>query len=592
MLNRTIWIVLLLLFATACTAPEESVAETVASNSSPITPVEALAPIDSAEINLLESFPVEVVIVARGQFINDCTVIDRIDQAKGGNTFAVEIISLYPSSASATCLPVPTEYEQQVPLDVAGLPAGTYAVNVNGVIQTFTLAVDNVVQEETSEAPAPTVEIIDPTPAQPVDTYTVTGSVWHDLCAVSEQDGTQASVGCVASETNGFVANGVLEADEPPLVGVELSIRLGACPGGDPFATATTDEAGRYTFSDLRPGDYCIGVPTSAEPNATILIPGFWTSPSVEGTQTVVVSADTEAVPFGWDYQFLPNPDTVAFESENGDNVILNDPGCIHLAAFDGDVTIPDDAPFEPGTPVTKIWRFVNTGSCGWGAGYNLRFASGDLISAQSAVPIEEIVLPGESVLIAVDMVTPDAPGTYQGDWLFSAPNDELFGIGEDDLPVWVRLQVVEANTLGSISGFVWNDLCDSTGFEYGVSGIPPGCFLNENGTIRGDGVYDSAVEAPLANVRIDLGTGVCGDAEPLTRTRTDSAGAYLFQSLTAGTYCVYIEVLTEANFPLLVPGDFTVPSPSRAGITVELAVDQDVNSADFAWDFAEETDE
>ncbi|MGB1249687.1 MAG: NBR1-Ig-like domain-containing protein, partial [Candidatus Promineifilaceae bacterium] len=580
------------LFLTAgCSQLEESVAETIALNTiEPQAPIEALASINSAELNILETFPVQVILVVRGQFINDCTVIDRVDQAQGGNTFAVEVIALSPSPVNATCLPVPTEYEQQVPLDVADLRAGTYAVNVNGNIQTFTLAVDNFIQEA-ADLPAPTEEIIDGSG----DAYTLTGSVWHDLCAVIEkpvESGPQASVGCINAVAGGFVANGSLEANEPPLVGVELVISLGVCPGGDPFATATTDEAGNYSFTNLRPDSYCVGVPISAEPNATILIPGLWTSPNLEGRQTVEISADTTATPFGWDYQFLPNPDSVEFDSVEGGNTVLNDPGCIHLAAFDGDVTIPDDAPYEPNTPVTKIWRFVNTGSCGWGAGYSLRFATGDLMNASTSVPIEEATLPGEAILIEVDMVTPDTVGTYQGDWLFSTPDNELFGIGEEDLAVWVRLQVVEPNTLGSISGVFWNDLCDSTGFEYGVSALPAGCFLNENGTIRGDGVFDAGAETPIANVQLELGTGECGDAEPLVKTRTDSAGNYKFQSLSPGTYCVYVEVLTEANFPILVPGDFTAPSPSRAGVTIDLALDQDVDSADFGWDFQEEVDE
>ena len=46
------------------------------------------------------------------------------------------------------CTEALVPYEQAVPLDVAGLPAGVYTVTVNGVSDTFELAVDNVLPTE------------------------------------------------------------------------------------------------------------------------------------------------------------------------------------------------------------------------------------------------------------------------------------------------------------------------------------------------------------------------------------------------------------------------------------------------------------
>jgi hypothetical protein len=37
-------------------------------------------------------------------------------------------------------------FEETIALDVYGLPAGTYHVNVNGIDDTFTLEVDNIPQ--------------------------------------------------------------------------------------------------------------------------------------------------------------------------------------------------------------------------------------------------------------------------------------------------------------------------------------------------------------------------------------------------------------------------------------------------------------
>jgi hypothetical protein len=55
--------------------------------------------------------------------------------------------------AEAVCAQVLAPFEERIALDVYGLPAGTYTIDVNGVTDSFTLDVDNAPQE------APTTEI-------------------------------------------------------------------------------------------------------------------------------------------------------------------------------------------------------------------------------------------------------------------------------------------------------------------------------------------------------------------------------------------------------------------------------------------------
>jgi inhibitor of cysteine peptidase len=45
--------------------------------------------------------------------------------------------------ADAICTQVLGSFEETIALEVEGLPAGTYTVDVNGVIGSFTLDVDN-----------------------------------------------------------------------------------------------------------------------------------------------------------------------------------------------------------------------------------------------------------------------------------------------------------------------------------------------------------------------------------------------------------------------------------------------------------------
>ena len=100
------------------------------------------APVDSVEVVMLESFPVQVQLNVKGNLPDSCTTLDQVNQSRDGNTFNVTIITKRP--AGAMCATVVTPYEKNIPLDVAGLKAGTYTVNVNNATQTFELKQDNI----------------------------------------------------------------------------------------------------------------------------------------------------------------------------------------------------------------------------------------------------------------------------------------------------------------------------------------------------------------------------------------------------------------------------------------------------------------
>jgi len=102
----------------------------------------AEANVKRIEILILESFPVQVQVRAMGYLPDGCTTICDISQSREGDVFTVIITTSRP--ADAFCTQVLVDFEELIPLDVVGLPAGTYTVDVNGVTDTFTLTVDNV----------------------------------------------------------------------------------------------------------------------------------------------------------------------------------------------------------------------------------------------------------------------------------------------------------------------------------------------------------------------------------------------------------------------------------------------------------------
>jgi hypothetical protein len=112
------------------------------------------------------------------------------------------------------------------------------------------------------------------------------------------------------------------------------------------------------------------------------------------------------------------------------------------------DLSIPDDTPMQPGQVFTKRWALRNAGSCTWTADYAVKFLYGERMGAPDTAQLSRIVLPGQTVEIAIDMVAPIAPGAYRGNWKLRNARDTLFGIGPNgSSPFWVQIEVLEPAT-------------------------------------------------------------------------------------------------------------------------------------------------
>lgn len=148
-----------------------------------------------------------------------------------------------------------------------------------------------------------------PPPTPTASPGVIAGRVWHDRCGVSGEAGglPTPSPGCIQRPDGSYVANGVREAGEPGLVGVLVNLGQGDCPATGLASTITASE-GRYQFSGLSPGTYCVSVDEAGAINSSILVPGLWTRPPEVGQITIVLSAGEQLseINFGWDYQFLP----------------------------------------------------------------------------------------------------------------------------------------------------------------------------------------------------------------------------------------------------------------------------------------------
>lgn len=102
----------------------------------PIQPAEE-AIVESVQVQILESYPVQVQVIIRGRLPDACTYIASVTQQREGATFRVRMITA--RNPNQLCAQVLTPFEQVVRLDVAGLSPGAYNVRVNDTISSFQL---------------------------------------------------------------------------------------------------------------------------------------------------------------------------------------------------------------------------------------------------------------------------------------------------------------------------------------------------------------------------------------------------------------------------------------------------------------------
>ncbi|MDX1663385.1 MAG: NBR1-Ig-like domain-containing protein [Candidatus Promineifilaceae bacterium] len=543
-------------------------------------PEVAEADLESLEILLLESFPVQVNAIASGTLPNACWTLQEPTPRLEGNTFVINLTRRRLPDEVCTQAVVP--FDKVIPLDVQGLPAGTYTVIANDISESFSLEADNVVPED------------EPTPATGIDdSGGISGVVWHDLCAVAGGEGGEPllpSDGCVALEGDLYVANGLLEVDEPGLAGVQVRLGSGACPGVEELTTEITDAEGEFSFADLAPGAYCIYVDALDDVNTDILIPGTWTAPEVsdqgviQADVTVAGEEVTTDVNFGWDYEGLPVPEEVDTIDE-GDAA---EDTCIDSASFVADVTVLDNEILPPGFVFTKTWRLSNDGTCTWTDNYELAFVGGDQLGAPDAVPLQQTVEPNETADLSVQFIAPNEIGTFRSNWMLRNDEGELFGIPDVEV-FWVQIQVTiaEVPEPGSvISGIVFSDLCvvDAQGEV-----IDGECVETDDDELIADGEFNLS-EPRLEGITVSRAEGACPateEAEVIATTATGEDGRFMFVGVEAGSYCIFVDPEAGDNAELL-PGQWTFPDVTEGiiGSTVTIGANEWVSEIIFGWDF------
>lgn len=413
-------LLLIMMMSLVACLPEEKPPDTVAPDGTTAAiPQRAAAPVEAVDILQTDGLPVRVNVLVRGHFPNACMNVDQIRQERRGGTYFIVIDSI--QYGGEGCPENRVAFEESIPLDVLGLPAGIYVVDVNGLQGTFKLQRDNIPDEENA---------------------VVGGLVWLDRCDLLNQDDgeeIQAAAGCVDLGDGRFGGDGVQAADETGIGGVKVYLGAGVCPAIG-LATSLTATDGTFLFSGLAAGDYCLTVDSGEMSDGPLAGEGLWTFPDgASGQQTVSLRPGESNlnISFGWSaMQSASEP--VFFATPT--------PKCTNKALFVDDLTVPDNTPFAPGETFTKTWQLQNLGSCTWDAGYSLVFAGGEQMAAADSLPLTITVPPGEFADLSVSLTAPETPGQYRGEWKLADADGASFGIGPgSDHPFWVQIVVIEA---------------------------------------------------------------------------------------------------------------------------------------------------
>ena len=103
--------------------------------------------VDSVEVVLLESFPIQAQVIVTGNLPDGCTELHEITIEREGDQFVLTINTRRPTGDVA-CTEALVPFEETVDVDIEGLEAGTYTVIAQDQEATFRLEVDNVLSDE------------------------------------------------------------------------------------------------------------------------------------------------------------------------------------------------------------------------------------------------------------------------------------------------------------------------------------------------------------------------------------------------------------------------------------------------------------
>lgn len=149
-----------------------------------------------------------------------------------------------------------------------------------------------------------------------------------------------------------------------------------------------------------------------------------------------------------------------------------------NVAEYVGE-TIVDKTQMTAGTSFVKTWTVHNAGTCTWTKDYRLVFVSGEAMTSILSVPfVVHDVIPGDDVVLSVNMTAPATDGEHIGFWKLS-DGTNIFGLGGQGKSLYIQI-IVSPEVTGPFkvtSVIVWAEptsykgICGKHGFPIQVFG-------------------------------------------------------------------------------------------------------------------------
>lgn len=138
----------------------------------------------------------------------------------------------------------------------------------------------------------------------------------------------------------------------------------------------------------------------------------------------------------------------------------------------------------------------------------------------------------------------------------------------------------------GSISGTVWQDLCDNS--DEGEVLNPKCVFDAARDLYLANGIFE-VDEFGLPGIQISLGKGLC-PSRGFAISNSGDDGSYSFDYLFPGDYCIYVDFPGAYHQAKVVSGAWTYPkSESGIGvnwISISLSEGEKYGDVNFGWDY------
>lgn len=258
--------------------------------------------VETVQVLIMESMPVQVAVEITGNLPDGCTSITSITPERDGKEFTVAITTQRDIAALCTEALVP--FSERVSLDVIGLAAGTYTVSVAGrdktLVETFRLDIDN---EPVGDEPPETGNGAVPESCFPPDAAAATTGPFINL-----QDGYCFQYPVEAGfRVHDVLSPGIAAVWGPPLTPNFEPIRAG-------FSVYKTEAAAGRSLDEI------VAIVLAENPGAYVADPAatFAGEPArvIEGVEGMMDSRQLYLIHNGHVYQITLVPLTLPSEYE------------------------------------------------------------------------------------------------------------------------------------------------------------------------------------------------------------------------------------------------------------------------------------